>query len=77
MQQSSAIPRTYYESYSNERVYLDARPVRLDFWDTSGVRDLAAVEKLSYIEWDCVLLCYDVKNRDGLLKITQWVSKLG
>ncbi|QPG97600.1 hypothetical protein C2857_006595 [Epichloe festucae Fl1] len=40
--------------------------------DTSGAGDLNIVSRLSYMVWDAVFLCFDVKERMGLLKVLSW-----
>ncbi|KAG5750789.1 hypothetical protein H9Q72_004325 [Fusarium xylarioides] len=40
--------------------------------DTSGVPDLNAVEKLTYIEWDAVFLCFDISDKISMYTIIQW-----
>ncbi|PHH73865.1 hypothetical protein CDD82_5232 [Ophiocordyceps australis] len=39
---------------------------------TSGVPDLNAIERLGYIAWHGVFLCFDVSNRIGMVTIAQW-----
>ncbi|KAJ4015601.1 hypothetical protein NW752_006522 [Fusarium irregulare] len=40
--------------------------------DTSGVPDLSTIEKLTYIEWDAIFLCFDVSEKLSLYTIIQW-----
>ncbi|TXC03280.1 hypothetical protein FocTR4_00002019 [Fusarium oxysporum f. sp. cubense] len=40
--------------------------------DTSGVPDLNVVEKLTYIEWDAVFLCFDISDKISMYTIIQW-----
>ncbi|KAM0269724.1 hypothetical protein ACHAPA_003932 [Fusarium lateritium] len=40
--------------------------------DTSGVPDLNTVEKLTYIEWDAVFLCFDISDKISMYTIIQW-----
>ncbi|KAF4473467.1 GTPase Rho [Fusarium agapanthi] len=40
--------------------------------DTSGVPDLNVVEKLTYIEWDAVFLCFDISDKISMCTIIQW-----
>ncbi|EHK16118.1 uncharacterized protein TRIVIDRAFT_164189 [Trichoderma virens Gv29-8] len=54
---SSAITRTCYETYTN---------------DTSGAPDLNTVERLSYVQWDAIFLCFDIKEKTTLHTILQW-----
>lgn len=36
--------------------------------------DLATIERLSYMHWDAVFLCFDVMNDSSLLGLVDWVS---
>ncbi|KAJ4261687.1 hypothetical protein NW762_007125 [Fusarium torreyae] len=70
---SNGFSRPLYETYVNDRVY-DNQP------DTSGVPDLNTVEKLTYIEWDAVFLCFDISDKISMYTIIQWwhhASNLG
>ncbi|KAF5612232.1 GTPase Rho [Fusarium tjaetaba] len=40
--------------------------------DTSGVPDLNVVERLTYIEWDAVFLCFDISDKISMYTIIQW-----
>ncbi|KAF5719798.1 FAD dependent oxidoreductase [Fusarium globosum] len=40
--------------------------------DTSGVPDLNVVQKLTYIEWDAVFLCFDISDKISMYTIIQW-----
>ncbi|KJZ72718.1 hypothetical protein HIM_07910 [Hirsutella minnesotensis 3608] len=40
--------------------------------DTSGAPDLNTVERLTYMPWHCVFLCFDVRNKISMLTIVQW-----
>ncbi|KAK5997709.1 Transforming RhoA-like protein [Cladobotryum mycophilum] len=40
--------------------------------DTSGVPDLRTVERLSYIPWDAIFLCFDIKDKVSMHTILQW-----
>ncbi|TFA98642.1 hypothetical protein CCMA1212_009456 [Trichoderma ghanense] len=62
---SSAITRTTYETYTNIRMY-DSQP------DTSGAPDMTTVESLSYVQWDCIFLCFDIKEKQSLRTVVQW-----
>ncbi|KZZ97338.1 Small GTPase superfamily [Moelleriella libera RCEF 2490] len=42
--------------------------------DTSGAADLDTVSLLSYMLWDAVFLCFDVKDKMGIYKILHWVA---
>ncbi|KAK0388193.1 hypothetical protein NLU13_4438 [Sarocladium strictum] len=56
---TSGIARTCYETYTNER-------------DTSGAPDLNTVERLAYMRWDAVFLCFDVTDKVSMYTITSW-----
>ncbi|KAM0386172.1 hypothetical protein HYE67_009596 [Fusarium culmorum] len=62
---SDAFARPLYETYVSDRVY-HKQP------DTSGVPDLNTVEKLTYIEWDAILLCFDISDKMSMYTIVQW-----
>ncbi|KPM45669.1 hypothetical protein AK830_g999 [Neonectria ditissima] len=40
--------------------------------DTSGVPDLNTVERLTYITWDAVFLCFDISDKVSMYAIVQW-----
>ncbi|RFU80406.1 rho type ras-like gtpase [Trichoderma arundinaceum] len=42
--------------------------------DTSGAPDLNTVERLSYVQWDAIFLCFDIKEKITLHTILQWVG---
>ncbi|RGP69032.1 GTP-binding rho1 [Fusarium sporotrichioides] len=48
-----------------------ARPL-YETYDTSGVPDLNTVEKLTYIEWDAIFLCFDISDKMSMYTIIQW-----
>ncbi|UZP34241.1 hypothetical protein NXS19_002057 [Fusarium pseudograminearum] len=48
-----------------------ARPL-YETYDTSGVPDLNTVEKLTYIEWDAIFLCFDISDKMSMYTIVQW-----
>ncbi|KAM0224461.1 hypothetical protein ACHAQD_002032 [Fusarium lateritium] len=62
---SNGFSRPLYETYVNDRIY-HGQP------DTSGVPDLNTVEKLTYIEWDAVFLCFDISDKISMYTIIQW-----
>ncbi|KAL7794219.1 hypothetical protein V8C37DRAFT_401521 [Trichoderma ceciliae] len=40
--------------------------------DTSGAPDLDTVQRLSYVQWDAIFLCFDIKEKTTLHTILQW-----
>ncbi|PTB72048.1 hypothetical protein M440DRAFT_1385150 [Trichoderma longibrachiatum ATCC 18648] len=62
---SSAITRTCYETYTNIRMY-DSQP------DTSGAPDMTTVESLSYVQWDCIFLCFDIGEKQSPGTLAKW-----
>ncbi|KAJ3470067.1 hypothetical protein MRS44_000166 [Fusarium solani] len=40
--------------------------------DTSGVPDLNTVERLTYISWDAVFLCFNISDKVSMYTIMQW-----
>ncbi|KAM0451716.1 hypothetical protein ACHAO4_005673 [Trichoderma viride] len=40
--------------------------------DTSGAPDLSTVERLSYVQWDAIFLCFDIQQKPTMHAILQW-----
>ncbi|GFP58493.1 rho-related protein racL [Trichoderma asperellum] len=40
--------------------------------DTSGAPDLNTVERLSYVQWDAIFLCFDIQQKPTMHTILQW-----
>ncbi|KAF7563336.1 hypothetical protein G7046_g805 [Stylonectria norvegica] len=40
--------------------------------DTSGVPDLNTVERLTYIAWDAIFLCFDITDQVSMYTTVQW-----
>ncbi|KAI9170874.1 GTP-binding protein RHO1 [Paramyrothecium foliicola] len=72
---TTAIPRTHFETYTVDRAYGN-QPLRAELWDTSGAPDLRMVQRLSYISWDAIFLCFDVTDKMSMHTILQWASEL-
>lgn len=52
---------TKYEMYE-QPVMMDDRIIDLELWDTSGKLELHQLQRLSYIAWDAVFICFSVNS---------------
>ncbi|CAM1510565.1 Fc.00g009000.m01.CDS01 [Cosmosporella sp. VM-42] len=67
--QTSLLFRARYGYFPDAGAF--ARPL-YETYDTSGVPDLNTVEKLTYISWDAIFLCFDVTDKISMYTIVQW-----
>ncbi|EWZ89191.1 hypothetical protein FOWG_08924 [Fusarium oxysporum f. sp. lycopersici MN25] len=67
--QTSLLFRSRYGYFPDSIAF--SRPL-YETYDTSGVPDLNVVEKLTYIEWDAVFLCFDISDKISMYTIIQW-----
>ncbi|EWG50569.1 hypothetical protein FVEG_09747 [Fusarium verticillioides 7600] len=67
--QTSLLFRSRYGYFPDSSAF--SRPL-YETYDTSGVPDLNVVEKLTYIEWDAVFLCFDISDKISMYTIIQW-----
>ncbi|KAK8101663.1 ras family-domain-containing protein [Apiospora kogelbergensis] len=52
---------TKFEMYE-QPVMLDGQAIDLELWDTSGKLELHQLQRLSYLSWDAVFICFSVNN---------------
>ncbi|OBS27751.1 hypothetical protein FPOA_01694 [Fusarium poae] len=45
---------------------------RYGYFPHASVPDLNTVEKLTYIEWDAIFLCFDISDKMSMYTIIQW-----
>jgi GTPase SAR1 family protein len=46
----------------DKTVHVDGQDYDLEMWDTSGCTELHQLERLSYLTWDAVFLCFSVNS---------------
>ncbi|KAI5456540.1 P-loop containing nucleoside triphosphate hydrolase protein, partial [Mariannaea sp. PMI_226] len=60
----------YFPDVTNPLTLQDSRlysPI-----DTSGVPDLNTIERLTYLAWDAIFLCFDISDKVSMYTIVQW-----
>lgn len=53
--------------------YMDTT-MKLQIWDTAGQERFRSIVTSYYREADCVILCYDITNRDSFVSLESWYS---
>lgn len=56
---------THFDLYAKNMV-VDNQLVSVEIWDTAGNIDLHQLEKLSYLNWDAVFLCFNLTSQRSL-----------
>lgn len=64
---------THFDLYAKNMV-VDNQLVSVEIWDTSGNIDLHQLEKLSYLNWDAVFLCFNLTSQRSLQNAYSKVS---
>ncbi|KAH8714479.1 P-loop containing nucleoside triphosphate hydrolase protein [Ilyonectria robusta] len=67
--QTSLLFRARYGYFPDTRAF--TRPL-YETYDTSGAPDLTTVERLAYMSWDAVFLCFDISDRVSMYIMIQW-----
>ncbi|KAH8125713.1 P-loop containing nucleoside triphosphate hydrolase protein [Trichoderma asperelloides] len=67
--QTSLLFRARYGQFPDSRAI--ARTC-YETYDTSGAPDLNTVERLSYVQWDAIFLCFDIQQKPTMHTILQW-----
>ncbi|KAI2621605.1 P-loop containing nucleoside triphosphate hydrolase protein [Hypoxylon sp. NC1633] len=68
--------KTQYELF-NKTVNVDGRDVDLELWDTSGDFGLHQLQRLSYLSWDAVFLCFSIDTPMRLANLQmRWIDEI-
>ncbi|KAI0205164.1 ras family-domain-containing protein [Astrocystis sublimbata] len=67
---------TTYELF-HKGVAVDDQSTDIELWDTAGDVNLKQLERLSYLAWDAVFLCFSVDNEASFNNArTQWIAHI-
>ncbi|KAK7750223.1 hypothetical protein SLS62_007853 [Diatrype stigma] len=67
---------TQYELYTKTAA-VDGQQVDLEIWDTSGDIKLHQLQKLTYLTWDAVFLCFSLTSQSGFQNAqTKWLKEI-
>jgi small GTP-binding protein len=50
--------------------------IKLQIWDTAGQERFRSIVISYYREADCVILCYDITNRDSFISLESWYGTI-
>nr|XP_022918663.1 cell division control protein 42 homolog [Onthophagus taurus] len=65
---------TVFDNYSTE-IHLGGKSYLLQLFDTSGQEEYDRLRKLSYVERDCIIICFAVNNKNSYQHVKEkWIS---
>ena len=73
----SGLDSTLGANYSQKKIEINGKKIRLDLWDTAGQEKYRAIGRHFYKESYIVCLVYDITNKDSFEKIKEiWYPEL-